>query len=232
MVLHLVFLLQLQCGGKPVPTSATMSAAKALVLDLRPASGRVLPELRLSLFGRMRAETRGGCILPRSRKARALLAILALSPNRPVLRSHVTALLWSLRDKRQAQASLRQAVHELQHALPGTISSDRNHLVLLGRRLAVDALAFQTATPTRPEPLGLYAPPLLADLRGLDPAFDGWLTEQERQLARIACTIGEAVLAVQHDPAGTLRAAEHLLGIDPAHEAAWRAAIGVHLERN
>jgi DNA-binding SARP family transcriptional activator len=93
------------------------------------------PLLRLSLFGQMRAvEASGRSVLPRSRKTRAVLAILALASPRPVLRSRLTGLLWSQRAKEQARGSLRQSVHELQRALgQGTgnlLHADRNYLIL------------------------------------------------------------------------------------------------------
>ena len=75
------------------------------------------PQLRLRLFGRMQVEdVRGQSVLPRSRKARAVLAVLALAAPQPVLRSSLTSLLWSNRAREQARGSLRQSVHELQHS--------------------------------------------------------------------------------------------------------------------
>ncbi len=194
------------------------------------------PALRLTLFGRMRFDDAAGCsILPRSRKSRALLAILALSPNRPVLRSQITALLWSLREKEQGRASLRQAVHELQQVFCAAgsdlLRADRNHLALSDARVWVDASEFTRATPSRAELLDLFRRPLLEDLQGLDPAFDCWLADQTERLARIARTIGETILEERRDAAGILQAAEQLLRIDSAHEAAWRAVIGAHLGR-
>lgn len=195
-----------------------------------------VPALRIRLFGRMQVDDGAGrSVLPRSRKTRALLAILALAPNRTVLRSQVTALLWSLREKEQGLASLRQALHELQQALGavrlGLLRADRNHLALQDACFWVDALAFMSATPSHPEPLSLFCGLLVEDLQGVDPAFDCWLTDQNERLTRIARKIGETILAEQYDGCGILKAAGQLLRIHPAHEAAWRAVIGVHLDR-
>src|SRR5579863_9927310 len=92
----------------------------------------------------------GRSVLPRSRKTRGVLVVLALAAPRPVLRSRLTSLLWSQRQKEQARASLRQSVHELQLAL-GTcaatlLRADRNHLMLLDDRLWVDACLLNGAT--------------------------------------------------------------------------------------
>jgi DNA-binding SARP family transcriptional activator/TolB-like protein len=182
----------------------------------------------------MRVEDASGrSILPRSRKTRALLAILALSPNRSVPRSRITPLLWSLRGKEQGRASLRQAVHELQLALGPSGSSifraDRNQLALSNDGLWVDTSEFMRATPLRAELLDLFCCPLLEDLQGLDRAFDRWLVDQSVRLTQIARRIGETILAEQHDFVGILKAARQLVRIDRTHEAAWRAVIGVHI---
>ncbi len=76
----------------------------------------------------------GRSILPRARKTRAILAILTLAAPRPVLRQQLIGLLWSRRDREQARASLRQAVHELQDILGpdhgDLLRAGRHHLAL------------------------------------------------------------------------------------------------------
>ncbi len=163
-----------------------------------------------------------------------MLAILALSPNRTVLRNHITALLWSTRGQEQARASLRQSVHELQQTLSvagaGLLCADRNHLALSEGRFWVDAVLLMCATPSRPELLDLFCCPLLEDLQGLDPAFDRWLVNQSERLLQGARSIGETILAAQRSAPGILKVADQLLRIDPAHEPAWRAVMSVHVE--
>ena len=126
-------------------------------------------------------------------------------------------------------------MHELQQALSaagsGLLRADRNHLALSDDPLLGRCIGVQRATPSRAELLDLFCRPLLEDLQGLDPAFDRWLADQSERLAQIARTIGETILDEQRDAAGILQAAEQLLRIDRAHEAAWRAVIGAHLGR-
>ena len=70
--------------------------------------------LRLKLIGQMEAKTlTGESVLPVGGKTRALLAILALSDRKPVLRSRLAELLWSQRPEEMARASLRQEIHRL-----------------------------------------------------------------------------------------------------------------------
>lgn len=174
----------------------------------------------------------GRSVLPRSRKTRGVLVVLALAAPRPVLRSRLTSLLWSQRQKEQARASLRQSVHELQLAL-GTcaatlLRADRNHLMLLDDRLWVDACLLNGATVSHPEALELFQPALLDDLIGLDPAFDRWLGEQRQRIATFARTVAEGILEIQSDPKRKIAAAERLLAIDQIHEGAWQALIQAH----
>lgn len=174
----------------------------------------------------------GGVVLPKMRKTRAVLAILALRAPDPVLRPHLMALLWSRRDPQQARASLRQALHELHNALGleawDLLQVDRSHLALSDDLLWVDVRALRQATPDRPDALALYRPSLLEDLIGIDSAFDRWLTAERQRLALLARGLGEAALAAAANPSDALLAAERLLGVDPAHEAAWRAVMRSH----
>src|SRR5260221_5825837 len=74
--------------------------------------------VRLRLIGQMEAWTlTSESILPTGRKTRALLAILALSAPRPVLRGKLAEMLWSRRPEEHARASLRQQIHRLLDAL-------------------------------------------------------------------------------------------------------------------
>ena len=194
------------------------------------------PLLRLSLFGAMQLQDPSGrSVLPRSRKTRAVLAVLALSESRPVLRTRLTGLLWSRRENEQARASLRQSVHELQVALgprAGRIlRADRNHLSVLHDRLWVDVRALAAATVSQPQCLDLFQRTLLEDLIGLDAAFDRWLEEERQRLARHTRSVAEGVLAQQCETSATIAAAERLLFIDPVHEGAWQALIRAHIGR-
>lgn len=179
-------------------------------------------------------DTGGKAILPRTRKARAVLAVLALASPRPVLRLQLTALLWSQREKEQARASLRQAVHELHDTLGsecGTLLvAERHHLSLKGNGLWVDAVHGLHSDYARQLESGWFGRPLLEDLIGLDPAFDHWLEEERQRVGRIARNVAEGLLTDQQDPQGTLRMAEQVLAIDRTSERAWRAIIRIHAD--
>jgi DNA-binding SARP family transcriptional activator/TolB-like protein len=191
--------------------------------------------LSIRLFGGMAIQdARGADFLPRSRKTRAVVAMLTLTAPRPVLRTQLTALLWSQRENEQARASLRQAVHELQETLGSNWSrilvAERHTLSMDLRGVSVDALAAIGPAASRTELLGLFQDGFLEDLGGLDPSFDDWLGKERRRLTAIARATGEAFLQVRHQGAETIAAARALLRIDPAHDGAWRALIQAHIE--
>jgi DNA-binding SARP family transcriptional activator/TolB-like protein len=194
------------------------------------------PRLRLTLFGQMQAmDASGGSVLPRSRKTRGVLAVLALAAPKPVLRSTLTGMLWSRRAKEQARGSLRQSVHELQRALGPSagvaLHTDRSHLALLDDGLWVDVRVLAGATATNALGLRLFRPTLLDDLDGLDPVFDGWIAEQSQRVTQRALSVAEAVLAAAREVTARIEAAEQLLTIARTHEHAWQALIHAHMER-
>jgi DNA-binding SARP family transcriptional activator/TolB-like protein len=205
-----------------------LRAEIATIIDPRPV-------LSVTLLGPLRAwDADGTDILPRVRKTRAVLAILARVAPEPMPRSQLIALLWSRRDPPQARGSLRQAVHELRVALGPAASllrTESAHLALSETGLQVDAWRMLRATPGQPDALALWQGQLLSDLIGLDPAFDRWLGEQRQSLWRRARALGEAILAAADGPGPIAAAAERLLAIDAAHEDAWRALIRLHVER-
>ena len=213
-------------SGRPLSTPATLARDKSGGPD--PQVGQTL--LRLRLFGHMRAEDgEGRSILPRTRKTRAVLAILALSSPRPVLRLQLTGLLWSQREKDQARASLRQAVHELQDTLSVSMTrllvAERHHLALKSEGVWVDVLDATRVEGANADSLDSFLSPLLADLVGLDPGFDQWLQAEQKRLLGIARVIGDHVLADQADEAGRQAIATQLVTIDPLNETAWRAMM-------
>ncbi len=212
----------------------------AILKSVQPGDGDGMvpsePLLRLKLFGHMQAEDAfGRSVLPRSRKTRAVLAVLAVAAPKPVLRSRLTGLLWSQRGREQARGSLRQSVLELQRALGpdagALLRTDRNHLVLADGRLWVDVNVLDGVTVTAPAGLRVFQPTLLDDLDGLDPMFDRWLAEQRQRIMQLASSAAEAVLDAETDAEARIAAAEQLLTIDRLNEGAWQALIGAHLER-
>ena len=192
--------------------------------------------VRIRLIGQMEAWTAGNeSVLPIGRKTRALLAILALSAPRPVIRARLAELLWSRRLEEQARASLRQEIHRLLEALHPAgqeiVRVSRDHLSLRPDLVWTDVDDVLRATPADPSPLALLDAEVLEEFNGLDPALDLWLAGERERLRDHARSVAEALLRAQRTSEGVISAAQQLLGIDRAHEGAWRAMMRAHAER-
>jgi DNA-binding SARP family transcriptional activator len=161
--------------------------------------------------------------------------VLALAEGRPVPRSLLTDLLWGSRGREQAQASLRQSVHELRRCLAplnGTVLvSDRDNLTLRSKNLWVDAVF--VATPgLRPAHLAdIFQGPLLSDLAGISESFDAWISARRHELSQRIRPDLTAFLSAAADCNTTLQLAEALLRYDPLHEAAWIALASSHMQK-
>jgi DNA-binding SARP family transcriptional activator/TolB-like protein/Flp pilus assembly protein TadD len=192
--------------------------------------------VRLRLIGQMEAWTlTSESILPTGRKTRALLAVLALSAPRPVLRGKLAEMLWSRRPEEQARASLRQEIHRLLDALNPVgaqiIAITRDHLMLRAGTVWVDVEEVIRATPAKAAALALLDGDLLEDLDGVDPAFDNWLAAERERLRDRARNLAEALLREQSEPDTVIPAAQQLLAIDRSHEGAWRALMRAYATR-
>ena len=190
----------------------------------------------LRLIGQMEAwSRRNEGLLPSGRKARALLAILALSGGNPVLRCSAAALLWSRRGENEARASLRQELHALHSALAPANTEillvTRYHLGLKPDVVWIDVEEVMRATPDQPDALSLLNGDLLECLEGIDPSFDVWLADKRHTLRDHARSVVEAALRKQVEPDATISAAKRLLQIDRAHEGAWRALMSSSAEK-
>jgi adenylate cyclase len=129
--------------------------------------------LRLKIFGRFRAEDGLGSELPiKSKKARALLAYLALPPGKPRSREELMALLWSERGDEQARGSLRQALSGLRRDLGDDLAKV---LSVADDAISLDSdnVAVEPAAP---------GDELLEGLHINDPAFDEWLRDARLRL--------------------------------------------------
>jgi DNA-binding SARP family transcriptional activator/TolB-like protein len=196
------------------------------------------PDLTLRLLGPL-ALGRGGTALrlPPSRKARALLAYLALAPH-PVSRSHLCELLWDL--PADPRGELRWSLSKLRRLVdaPGRqrlrTDGDSVSLDLAGCR--VDALEVAAAADAGLE--GLPAGHLrhLADLFGGDfldgleidrsPPFTAWLLGQRRRYGARRIAILERLAAAAGDDASALAHLESWLALAPLDLRAHSLLLG------
>ena len=90
--------------------------------------------LRLQLLGEVRFSVGGTDVTPRSKRARALVAYLALSRGYMAPRARLADLFWGVRGEAQARGSLRQCLLEVRSAGAASgvdiLSSDRESVSL------------------------------------------------------------------------------------------------------
>jgi DNA-binding SARP family transcriptional activator len=186
--------------------------------------------LRISLFGGMALHIDDREVVLNNRKAKALVAYLALTPGMRETRDRLVGLLWSETEDGKARASLRQLLYGLRDALDkagvAALSTDNFH-VSLDASLFVTDLDCVLASIDRGDPAKcLVTEPLVTDafLRGyddVDPSFGSWLTTKRENVRRLLIQRLEARLSESaHDAEATKRIAQALFQIDPTHEIA------------
>jgi DNA-binding SARP family transcriptional activator/Tfp pilus assembly protein PilF len=214
---------------------------KVIQLDVgRPqeaGSGR--PIVRIHVLGSMRATTYlGADILPRGRKARAILGYLALTAGERAPRSRLASMLWDRAPDAQARSSFRQALHELSLAmgpLAGElISADRETVKLNCNLCWTDAIAIlapetTSASSSRSELSALCTGELLEELDGISGSFDQWLLGERTHFAQQLSDLLEAELnqltRSKVDLKQQVSNVRRLIAFDPTHEGASRALM-------
>ena len=196
-------------------------------------------ELRLSLLGGCEIVGQDGrTIALTSRKARAVLAILALSDGMALGRDRLCGLLWAEAAEEQARASLRQCLKLIRQA-PGlepvvqaerlTLSLDRAAVDLDVARLLARLAEGDLSDPAllRPE----LHESLLQGFDGLDPGFDAWLAVWRETLRRRVQSVLEPAMAPDQPADRQDLAATALMALDPVHEPALRTLMRLRAAR-
>lgn len=190
------------------------------------------PDARLVLLGAFSLNCGGSGIEIAAKKSRALLAILALSPNQQATRERICGLLWSDRGEEQARSSLRQALAVLRKEL-GPLAAEalvtRDDILALRPEAAeVDALRLLQLASGDADALRqaarLYGGQLLADTSVRDPGFEDWLASERRRFTDVAIAVLEKLSGLETGTAA-IAAAKRLLELDPLREASHRALI-------
>jgi TolB-like protein/DNA-binding SARP family transcriptional activator len=181
----------------------------------------------LELLGPVRlTNSAGDELTPKTRKTRALLALVALS-KAPLSRGRLSDLLWGDRGEDQAKASLRQALYELR-GLTGTgyLTADRHSVGLGPKRLSTDLTAIHRLIDSKDadglaDALEATDWPLLADLDDVTPELDDWLRDERSRLngslVKSALCVGHHALA-EGEIEAACRIADQLERIDPLDE--------------
>ena len=144
--------------------------------------------LWIRLVGNFEAELQSGeSILSVSKKARALLSLIAAQMPQPLRRDLAASLLWSGKPRDHAANSLRQALRELQITLavcgmPPVLLTGSGRLTLHAESVWIDVLD-PSSIKWKPDGVGATGPLLLCqNLQGLDSAYDAYLARLWKDL--------------------------------------------------
>ena len=180
--------------------------------------------LEVRLAGGLAVRSHGGDIAPPpSKRARALLAYLALNPG-PQPRGRLAARFWPDVLDESARASLRVALTELRRALgpeAHTILATRDTVALDGPDLRVDARAFQQALDEG-DPIRALEACGASILDGFD---EEWALEaRDDHARRLSEALEQAALLVD-EPGEAIRLTRAQVALDPLAEAPNRRLI-------
>ena len=176
----------------------------------------------------------------RSPKGRALVAYLAMRPERRASREWLADLLWGDRLDNRARQNLRQCVVRLRDDL-GSLAAeivmlDHDAVGLRGDRLTVDALQFASLANSadvfeQQQAIALYRGEFLADFHLDVEAFDEWVRSERNRLDAVATRLFENFGARASDldmGESAISAAERLTAIDPLREDWQRLALRLY----
>lgn len=205
-----------------------------------------MPAFELNILGGFEVLDENGTeISIRSRKLRALVAYLALDPDRRHEREVLAGLLWGDRLDAQARQSLRQALLSLRTRFGDKASdlldSDSQTVTWNSAACRVDVAAFEgfAAQGDLEAAVRIYRGALLAGLNVASEPFAAWLTNKRLQLNEQACDclhrLGMRLLDAG-DQEAALAAAKRVIDLDEMREPGHRllmsayAAAGRHAE--
>lgn len=176
-----------------------------------------------------------------TRKAEALLAVLAAKAGARLGREHLATLLWPDSGQQQARGSLRQTLNLVRKSLQGTdapgVCANGDELCLDATGIEVDLPAFEAGIEAAsPEGLdrafALYRGDFLVNLDIGGEPFEEWRAQEQNRLRELAIA-GFGRLVDLHAASGATERAiavgERLLALDPSSEATYRSLMKAHL---
>src|SRR5262245_34373257 len=221
-------------------TVVTLDYARASDHSQRPNKG---PIVRIHILGAMRATSYlGHDVLPRGRKARAILGTLCLAEGTRIPRSRLATMLWDRVPDFQGRASFRQAFRELTVAFgplaDELIFSNRETIWLDHTKCWIDVPAIlspETQSLQRSKLVAHCSGELFEELDNVSGAFGLWLLSERTRYNEKLRKLLEAELkhANGANPDADERAeiARRLIDFDPTHEGASRILMRALAEK-
>ena len=172
----------------------------------------------------------------RAKKARGLLAYLAMRPECRARREELATLLWGNTIDAQARHSLRQCLNSLRQDLSAAseiLVVDREAVSLDRRLLSVDASEFVSLAKCADaaalsKAAELWRGPFLVDLVLDIEDFDFWREREAHRFAARAADVFETLCRnadARNDGVAAFAVAERLIALEPAREDRQRALL-------
>jgi TolB-like protein/DNA-binding SARP family transcriptional activator len=190
-------------------------------------------QITINILGPFEAlGVQGERLAVRSRRARALLACLAMESGESWTRPRLATLLWEHRSEQQGRSSLRQELVQLRKDLGVASPGDWGHgaFVRLPLQIRTDVEVFRSAISSddASQAASIWRGELLQATALTEGPFADWLALSRSRLRQAAgeC-FASALRAVEdgHDPLRLEEVALKLVAIDPGNEDAHRCLM-------
>ncbi|MFM0635896.1 BTAD domain-containing putative transcriptional regulator [Paraburkholderia metrosideri] len=183
----------------------------------------------ITLGGFALLDTGGVPLAIQTRKQMALLAYLAVHPEKVFTRAILAPIFWGRDDEVRSRHSLSQALYDLKRVVGSDVVCTHGQMVWIGKetikvdaleliRLAGDSRAEASHTADR-----LYQGDFLAGMALDEEPFDHWLLAEQERFRRIAQRSIGALISTGGEPLDNddlLRVSRSLLKVDPFDEQA------------
>jgi DNA-binding SARP family transcriptional activator/tetratricopeptide (TPR) repeat protein len=192
-----------------------------------------VPELSLALLGPPIVERDGARVTFDTKKAVALLAVLAVTGGE-LSRDRLATLLWPDSDTPRARGSLRRTLSVTAAAVGEGLAISRAAVALRPGGMRVDVADFEALAASADEAAleragRLYRDDFLAGFSLREcPEFEDWQVSAADRLRHVLAGCLERLAAARiaaGDPAGALDHIRRWLSLDPLHEPAHQAMI-------
>jgi len=187
------------------------------------------PGLEIRVLGPLEVRVDGAPLVVDTRKALAILALLAVE-GRPFARDELAAMLWPESDDESARGALRRTLSVLRAALGGRwVGVDRSAVTLDRGVTWVDLIAIEVAVASgglgqlRSAAAAARGPFLAGFSLRDSPDFDDWRATRAVAVERtVADVLGRLSVEAEAtgDLAGAIAAASRLVDLDPLDEPA------------
>ena len=201
-------------------------------------------DVRVRVLGGFEVSSATEDIVPiPTRKARALLAVLARRSDEPQSRDALAALLWPDNSETQARGGLRQALKLLRRSLRdvehSAIMSEGDTLTLRTKAAEIDVASFellcrQGTADSLERAVDLYRGDFLAGFAPPTEPFAEWVAYErtglrERAISALSTLVTLHTGEARRGPA--VRIAVRLLALDPLQEHVHRLLMRLYLEQ-